>query len=85
MVSLKLYYDNTKFEYATKMLNINILLIVISIVANPTRQQICDKTSRSLPNGHVCNQNLHIYHHDYEAINRYCGSTITNQTMTLER
>ena len=56
------------FEYLTAYLLLTIKFINVD-------SQICQEESANHPNGHQCDQSLHILHPDYDAIRGYCGRT----------
>ena len=53
-------------------------ICVLAVCIKPSFTQICKNDSIIFPNEHICDQKLHILHHDYPAIRRYCGHTSKN-------
>ena len=53
-------------------------ICVLTVSVKLSFTQICKNDSIILPNEHICDQKLHILHHDYPAIRRYCGQISKN-------
>ena len=53
--------------------------LLVILIAPSIHSQLCQESPKSLPGDYICDNTLHIYHHDYELMQKYCGNTIGNR------
>ena len=53
--------------------------LLVILIAPSIHSQLCQENPKSLPGDYICDNTLHIYHHDYELMQKYCGNTIGNR------
>ena len=62
-----------------------VLYLAICSVVVPINSQICNTSTNRFPNNHVCDQNIHSYHQDYNLIKNYCGYTLNNEIFNVAK
>ena len=52
---------------------------LLILIAPSIHSQLCQENTKNLPGDYICDNTLHIYHHDHDLMKKYCGNTIGNR------
>ena len=53
--------------------------LLVILIAPSIHSQLCQENPKSLPGDYICDNTLHIYHHDHDLMKKYCGNKIGNR------
>ena len=65
--------------YRNRFPSFPLSILLLILIAPSIHSQLCQENTKSLPGDYICDNTLHIYHHDYELMKKYCGNTIGNR------
>ena len=54
-------------------------LLLLILIAPSIHSQLCQENTKNLPGDYICDNTLHIYHHDHDLMKKYCGNKIGNR------
>ena len=52
---------------------------LLILIAPSIHSQLCQENTTNLPGDYICDNTLHIYHHDHDLMKKYCGNKIGNR------
>ena len=65
--------------YRNRFPSFPLSILLLILIAPSIHSQLCQENTKNLPGDYICDNTLHIYHHDHDLMKKYCGNKIGNR------